>query len=84
MATARCVRSHASQTLRLVPAPAASPGPGDDHICKLAGRSDVLVKGGLDKLGVLLNHARHVAPAHRHVPLDPTRAGQSSEHAGLA
>jgi hypothetical protein len=31
------------------------------------------VKGRLDELGVLLNHARHVAPPAGHVPLYPPR-----------
>ena len=58
------------------------PRPRDDHISKLARWRHVLVKRGLDELGVLPNYARHVAPPHRHVPLDPGGEQESTDSTG--
>ena len=47
-----------------------APAPRDDDIGVLAARRDIRVERRLDKLGVLLNHARNVAPAVADVALD--------------
>lgn len=49
------------------------PLPGDDEVGKPPAGCHVLVKRGLDKLCVLLQHAVDVASPGRHVALDSAR-----------
>ena len=50
------------------------PGPGDDDVCVFPAGSHELIKGWLHELRVLLDDARNIATAHRHIALYPAAA----------
>lgn len=46
------------------------PCPGYDDICVLSAWGDILIKGWLDLLSILLNHAGDIPPSYSNIALD--------------
>lgn len=49
---------------------AGSPCPGYDDICVLSAWGNILIKGWLDLLSVLLNHTGNVTPSYSNIALN--------------